>query len=195
MSSSSSESSASSSTSSILGTTEASNGKKRHVQFKKKSSDPVEDISDPNKTVTSTASPSVLSTTIVTNKDSVASSNSTVAHPSFPTGVSLDKAAVPVTKRKSRLPPISATTAEYMSKKTLAAQAKTKRTATASTGKDPTTVKKQKLVPIPIPKGPRIKKVALKTGYGKEIPLHVGVVPPEALTTIHGKEYLYGAIT
>eukprot|EP00978_Attheya_sp_CCMP212_P009282 scaffold21944_cov36-Attheya_sp.AAC.1 len=36
--------------------------------------------------------------------------------------------------------------------------------------------------------------MALKTGYGKEIPLHVGVVPPEALTTIHGKKYLYGAI-
>eukprot|EP00978_Attheya_sp_CCMP212_P006710 scaffold15564_cov42-Attheya_sp.AAC.1 len=140
----------------------------------------------------SPASPSLLSTAIVTNKDSLALSNSTVAHPSFPTGASLDKAAVPVTKRKSRLPPISATTAEYMSKKALAAQAKTKRTTTASTGKAPTTVKKQKLVPIPNPKVPRIKKVALKTeGYGKEIPLHVGDVPPEALTTIHGKEYLY----
>eukprot|EP00978_Attheya_sp_CCMP212_P032851 scaffold129998_cov33-Attheya_sp.AAC.1 len=164
MSSSSSESSASSSTSSILGTTEASNGKKRCVQFKKRSSDTVEDILDPNKTVTSPASPSVLSTTIVTNKDSLASSNSTVAHPtSFPTGAGIDKAAVPVTKRKSRLPPISANTAEYMSKKALAAQAKTKHTATASTGKAPTTVKQQKLAPIPIPKVPRIKKVALKT--------------------------------
>eukprot|EP00978_Attheya_sp_CCMP212_P045332 scaffold342548_cov71-Attheya_sp.AAC.1 len=94
---------------------------------------------DPNKTVKSPASPSVLSTAIVTNKDSIALSNSTVAHPSIPTGASLDQAAVPVTKRKSRLPPISATTAEYMSKKALAAQAKTKCTATASTGKAPTT--------------------------------------------------------
>eukprot|EP00978_Attheya_sp_CCMP212_P025102 scaffold80169_cov26-Attheya_sp.AAC.1 len=112
----------------------------------------------------SPASPSVLSTAIVANKDSVALSNSTVAHPtSIPTGASLDQAAVPVTKRKSRLPPISAATAEYMSKKTLAAQAKTKRTATASTGKAPTTVKKEKLAPTPIPKVSRIKKVALKT--------------------------------
>eukprot|EP00978_Attheya_sp_CCMP212_P036157 scaffold162011_cov33-Attheya_sp.AAC.1 len=67
---------------------------------------------DPNKTVTSRASPSMLSTAIVTNKDYVAWSNSTVAHPSIPTGASLDQAAVPVTKRKSRLPPISAATAE-----------------------------------------------------------------------------------
>eukprot|EP00978_Attheya_sp_CCMP212_P034291 scaffold142832_cov35-Attheya_sp.AAC.1 len=121
MSSSSSESLASSSTSSILGTTEA------------------KDILDPNKTVTSPVSPPVLSTAIVTNKDSVASSNSTVAHPSIPTGASLDQASVPVTKIKSRLPPISAATAEYMSKKALAAQDKTKRTATASTGIAPTT--------------------------------------------------------
>eukprot|EP00978_Attheya_sp_CCMP212_P029463 scaffold104768_cov51-Attheya_sp.AAC.1 len=135
MSSSSSESSASSSTSSILGTTEGSNGKKRRVQFKQRSSGPVEDILDPNRTVTSPASPSVLSTAIVTNKDSLALSNSIVAHPSFPTGAGIDKAAVPVTKTKSRLPPISATTAEYMSKKALATQAKTKRTATATTGK------------------------------------------------------------
>eukprot|EP00978_Attheya_sp_CCMP212_P017870 scaffold48127_cov62-Attheya_sp.AAC.2 len=31
-------------------------------------------------------------------------------------------------------------------------------------------------------------------GYGLEIPLHVGVVPPEACVTIRGKDYLYGAI-
>jgi hypothetical protein len=34
----------------------------------------------------------------------------------------------------------------------------------------------------------------ISVGYSIEIPHHIGVIPPKALVTIHGKEYLYGAI-
>eukprot|EP00978_Attheya_sp_CCMP212_P011485 scaffold28330_cov35-Attheya_sp.AAC.3 len=208
------DSSVSSSTSSILGITQSSNGKKRRVQFKKRSSGAVQDNLHPNNTVMSPASSSVPSTGIVMKEDSLPLSNSTVASPTLPTGAIIDEHAAPLKKTKSRVPPVSSATAEYLANK--AATSKSKRTTTATTGIASSTVKKQKVVPNPLV--PRTKKVPLKTGvvkpnkienftllnvsvcfdlsegYGKEIPLHVGVVPPEALVTIHGKEYLYGAI-
>jgi hypothetical protein len=222
MSCSPSNSSVSSSSSSILGTTETNNGKKRRVQFKqrkKRSTGPVDDIFDPNNNVTSPDARSAPSTEIGTNNDSLSLSTSSVAPPSSPTGAIIDKADVPAPKAppkakpKLRKPPVSAATALYMKNKAN----KTKRTGTTTSDAVPTNVKKQRVPPTP--KVPYVKKVALKTGivkptqitehhnilnvsvcfdlsvsYGKEIHLHIGVIPPEAIVTMHGKEYIYGAI-
>ena len=31
--------------------------------------------------------------------------------------------------------------------------------------------------------------------YGLEIPKHIGIIPQNALTTISGKDYIYGAVS
>eukprot|EP00978_Attheya_sp_CCMP212_P014884 scaffold38209_cov55-Attheya_sp.AAC.2 len=200
MLSSASESLASSSTSSILGTTATGKGKRRHVEFKKKPSHLVEDMLLP-KNVTNTSSSSVLSTATVTKKDTLPLSTSTVpllppvALPPLTTSTDVDKAAATVYMPNSRLPPLSAATAQYISEHKKHALAITKSTATGTAGKATTKVKKQaklanpkvkkqKLNPIPkVPKGMVWKNL-----------FHVGVIPPEALVTIQGKYYSYGAI-